>query len=47
VLFRSGTIEQFGKQYPETVDVIPEKYRGGLEIEIAGDAERDFDLRSE
>ncbi len=39
------TIMQYGKPYPETVNVIPEKYRAGLEIAIDGDnLHKDFSL---
>lgn len=39
------SIMQFGKPYPEAVNVIPDKYRVGMEIEIAGDdAHKDFSL---
>lgn len=39
------TVMQFGKPYPETVNAIPDKYRAGIEIEIAGDeANKDFNL---
>ena len=39
------TTEQFGKQYPETVNVIPEKYRAGLQIEVSGETvNQDFKL---
>jgi hypothetical protein len=41
------TVMQFDKPYPETVDVIPQKYRTGMEIEVGGsDANRDFKLTS-
>lgn len=39
------TVEQFGKPYPETVNVIPERCAAGMEIEVGtGDAKRDFNL---
>lgn len=39
------TVMQFGKPYPETVNIIPDKYRAGLEIEVSGDnASQDFRL---
>ena len=42
------TIEQFGKPYPETVNVIPEKYRAGMEIDVSGEeVNQDFKLTSQ
>ena len=39
------TVADFGKPYPETVNVIPGKYRAGLEIEVGADKNsRDFNL---
>ena len=39
------TVMQFGKPYPETVNIIPDKYRVGFEIEIDGDnIHKDFNL---
>lgn len=39
------TVMQFGKPYPESVNIIPDKYRAGFEIEIDGDnIHKDFNL---
>lgn len=39
------TVTDFGKPQPETVNVIPDKYRAGVEIEIGADKNsRDFNL---
>jgi hypothetical protein len=39
------TVTQFGKPYPEVIDIIPDKYRAGLEIEVGGDmTNQDFNL---
>ena len=39
------TVMQFGKPYPETVNIIPDKHRAGFEIEIDGDnIHKDFNL---
>jgi hypothetical protein len=39
------TETQFGKTYPVMVNLIPDKYRAGLEIEVAGDSKtQDFSL---
>lgn len=41
------TVEHYGQQWPEIVNIVPQKYRGGIEIEVAGKtATYDFDLQS-
>ncbi len=39
------TDEAEGGQYPETIDIVPDKYRSGIEITVAEqDESHDFDL---
>lgn len=41
------TFTEFGKEYPETVSIIPKKYDLGEEIVVqAGEMSRDFHLTS-
>ena len=38
-------VEYFGKSTPQTIELVPMRFRSGIDVEIAAsDAHRDFDL---
>ncbi len=39
-------IKEYSTPYPEVENLVPEKYRGGIELAVSGDGEHNFELTS-